>query len=58
MRQISLDASGKDIPIHNEEYLKNMLVRRTYEVIIRLERRVLAYFKPEKFGKNIKKHTA
>ena len=51
MKKITIDVSGKDIPVPSDVYVKKMLVRRTYELIIRLRWRVLAYLKPEKFCK-------
>ena len=49
MNKIGLKVSGKDIPVPGKQYLRKMLVRRTYEHLIRLRWRVLAHLNPEKF---------
>ena len=51
IQRIDLECSNKDIPTPSRDQIKKMLVRRTFEHIVRLRWKILAHLYPEKFGK-------
>ena len=54
IQRINLDFSKKDIPVPTREELKKMLVRRTFEHLVRLRWKILAQLNPDKFNKGLK----
>ena len=51
IQRIEIECSSKDIPIPSQVELKKMMVRRTFEHLVRLRWRILAYLYPQKFSK-------
>ena len=51
IQKVDLKCGNKDIPIPSQVEIKKMIVRRTYEHLVRLRWRILAHLHPEKFSK-------
>ena len=50
MNKVDFNINVKDIPLPSKNQVKKMLVRRTYEHLVRVRWSIMAHLKPEKFS--------
>ena len=57
MDKVNIEINGKDIPIPSQQVVKKLIIRRTYDFIVRLRWKVLVHLKPWAFKRDSEKET-
>ena len=55
MDKVNIDINVKDIPIPSQQVVKKLIIRRTYDFLVRLRWKVLVHLKPDAFKSNSQK---